>query len=61
MTRYRTHIVAPLLAAATLAFAATAQANTFCVNAPDCPAGGVSTGGDLQAALDAALHVPELW
>lgn len=55
MTRYRTLIVAPLLAAATLAFAATAQANTFCVNAPDCPAGGVSTGGDLQAALDAAL------
>ena len=57
MTRYRTLIVAPLFAAAALAFAATAQANTFCVNAPDCPAGGVSTGGDLQAAFDdAAAH-----
>jgi PKD domain len=58
MPRYRTLALTPLLAAAALALPGAASATTFCVNAPDCPAGGVSTGGDLQAALDgAAAHI----
>jgi PKD domain-containing protein len=56
MTTYRTLILAPLLASAALALPVVASATTFCVNVPDCPAPpqGVSTGGDLQAALDDA-------
>jgi PKD domain len=54
MPRYRARILAPLLATAALAVPATASATTFCVNARNCPAGGVQAGGDLQGALDAA-------
>ena len=54
MLRYRAHILASLLATAALAVPATASATTFCVNARNCPAGGVQAGADLQGALDAA-------
>jgi hypothetical protein len=51
----RTSLLAPLLAAAALALPGAASASTFCVHAPDCPAGRISTGDDLQAALNDAL------
>lgn len=58
MPRYGFLPVAPLIASAALALAGGASAATFCVQAPDCPAGGVSTGANLQAALDAAASQP---
>jgi hypothetical protein len=54
MPGYRTPLLAALIAAAALALPGVAGAATFCVQAPDCPAGGISTGADLQAALSAA-------
>lgn len=41
-------------AAAALGVPSAARAETFCVGPVDCPAGGISKGDDLQAALKAS-------
>jgi hypothetical protein len=46
----------PVLAAAVLALAGPAAANTYCVAAPGCS--GTNVGGDVQAGLDAAGKHP---